>query len=505
MRPALPLPPREGCPPAAATLVAALLAGCVAGPDYRRPEPPAAQDYASAPLPVSTASAPVIGGDVQRLAVARDVQGDWWTLMRSPQLDALIARAFDASPTIQAAHAALRVAQENVEAQRGAFFPTVQASYSPSRTKTAGNPGGNGPGAQGDGPAVYNLHTAQLTVGFAPDLLGGNRRQVEAARAQADAQSFQLAAGYVTLATNIVAAAIQDASLRQQIAIVGELVDGGTAAVEMSYRQLKSGYGSRLDVALQESALAQVRQLLPPLQKQFEQNRDLLRTLAGDSQDKEVPAFVLDEMQLPPELPLSLPSQLVEQRPDVRAAEAQLRTASAQVGIARAARLPQFSIDATAGGAAGQFGQMLWQGGRFFNLAATITQPLLDGGALEHREQAARESLKQAAALYQATVITAFQNVADALQAIHGDARALRAASDALDAARTTLDLTRRQHGRGYLDRLALIGAEQTYRQAQLSLVQARAARLTDSAVLFQALGGGWWHRSAMQGASPAE
>jgi NodT family efflux transporter outer membrane factor (OMF) lipoprotein len=504
-----------------AVLAVSSMAGCAVGPDFDRPVPPASQVFSPQPLPSTTVSIPVAGGDAQSFSTSSDIQADWWALLHSPKLDALIDQAFKASPTIGAARAALRVAQENVAAQRGFFFPTLQASYSPSRTKLAGNQGGSSPGIQGDGsvistsqgtpaseggsppfnaPVIYNFHTAQLTVGFTPDVFGANRRQVEASQAQADTQRFQLEAAYVTLASNIVAAAVQDGQLRQQIATLHEVIDAGAASVELVRRQLKAGYASLLDVAVQESALAQSRQLLPPLQKQFEQNRDLLRALAGMTQDKDIPEFSLDELQLPRELPLSLPSQLVEQRPDVRAAEEQLHAASAQVGVARAARLPQFSIDGSAGGTASHFNQMFWDSGLFFNLAANITQPLFDGGTLRHREYAAGEALRQTAAQYQSTVIAAFQNVADVLQAIHADARALQATHDTVEATQRALELTRRQFEHGYLDRLALINTEQTYRQALLSEVQARAMRLGDSAALFQALGGGWWHRKNDEG-----
>lgn len=473
------------------------------------------------PLPAATAAAPVPGGAAQRFTLEREIRADWWTLFQSPTLNALIEKAFAANPSIESAQAALRVVQENVYAQQGFFFPTVQANYTPSRTKLAGNLGGNSPGIQGNGsvistvqgtpvseggtppfsgPVIYNFHTAQLTVGFAPDVFGANRRQVESLQAQAQAQQFQLQATYITLASNIVAAAFQDALLRRQIAITKEMIDASVAAVDLVRRQIKAGYAARLDLALQESALAQARQLLPPLQKQFEQNRDLLLALAGTVQDDEAPTFEFDALRLPEELPLSLPSQLVEQRPDVRAAEEQLRAASAQVGVARAARLPQFSINATVGGTASQFSQMFWGSGKFFNLALGIAQPLFDGGTLKHRERAANESLHQAAAQYRSTVITAYQNVADTLHAIHADAEALKAATEVTDAARTVLDLTRRQHARGYLDRLALIGTEQTYRQALLNLAQAQTSRFGDTAALFQALGGGWWHRAAQDG-----
>ena len=499
---------------ATASVTALLAAGCAVGPDYSRPELPATQGYAPTPLSAATASSPA--GAAQRFATGRDIQADWWTLFQSPQLNALIDKALAANPDLEAAQAALRAAQENVQAQRGFFFPTVAANYTPQRTKIAGNLGGNSPGIQGNGsvistgegtpasqggtapfnsPVIYNFHTAQLSVGYAPDVFGANRRQVESLQAQAEAQRFEWEAARITLATNIAAAAIQDALLRRQIAITREMIDANAAAVDLARRQLKAGYTSRLDLAVQERAQAEARRLLPPLRQQFEQNRNLLRLLSGSPPDAELADFELGTLHLPEELPLSLPSQLVEQRPDVRAAEEQLRAATADVGVARAARLPQFSISATAGGAASQFGQMFWPSGKFFDLALGVTAPLFDGGTLKHRERAAQELRRKAAAQYRSAVLAAWQNVADALRAVHTGADALQTADDAAQAAQVALDLTRRQHQRGYLDRLALIQAEQTSREATLNQLQAQASRLGSTAALFQALGGGWWSK----------
>ena len=512
--------PAARCLTQAATVALACavwLGGCAVGPDYARPALAASSGFSPRPLPDTTASAAVPAGEAQRFVAAQAIRADWWKLFESKPLDAVIDKAFAANPTVESAQAALRIAQENVAAQQGFFFPSVQASYVPARTKIAGNLGGNSPGVQGNGsvisttsntpakdggtapfnaPAIYDFHTAQLTVGYTPDVFGGNRRQVEALQAQATSQQLQLEATYLTLAANVAAAAIQEALLREQIATTREIVDVNTQSVALLNRQLKAGYASRLDLALQESALAQANQLLPPLEKQFEQTRNLLRALTGGVQDVEVPqTFALASLTLPRELPLSLPSQIVAQRPDVRAAEEQLHAASAQVGVAIANRLPQFSIDATWGGAASRFDQMFLASGRFFNLAGNITQPLFDGGTLRHRQRAAEEALRQADAQYRATVITAFQNVADTLQAIHADARALGAAVELERTTKVSLELVRRQLGRGYVDRLALLTAQQAHEQALLAVVQAQATRLGDTAALFQALGGGWWSR----------
>ena len=498
----------------------AVLASCAVGPDYERPALAPSASYGSGTAQpttgITTSAATGSALETQRFNLEADIRNDWWTLFQSEKLNTLIEKAFLANPTIEVAQRALKVAQENVNAQRGFFFPTVQANYTPTRNKVAGNLGSSTPGMQGDGtlisgyqgtpaseggtapynaPTFYNFQTAQLSVGYAPDIFGATRRAVESMQAQQEVQRLQLQAAYVTLATNIVAAAIQDGMLRRQIAITKEMIDTNLTAVELVKRQQKLGYASLLDLSIQESALGQVQQLLPPLEKQFEQNRDLLRVLAGLNQDQEVAAFELDAFKLPQELPLSLPSKLVEQRPDIRAAEEQLRSANAQIGVARAARLPQIMLTANLGGAASNFNQMFWNtSGGFFQLALGLTQPIFDGGTLMYREYAATEAQKQAAAQYRATVITAFQNVADTLHAIQADSKSLAIALDLTRAAKVSYDLTGRQYANGYLDRLALISAQQTYRQALLNSAQAEANRLGDTAALFQALGGGWWN-----------
>ena len=503
-------------------LTCTTIAGCAVGPDHQRPDLPESKGYGTtAEMSVArNLTASQLSGD-QRLAVGADIRNDWWTLFRSPSLNTLIEQAFAASPTIEIAQQALKVAQQNVYAQQGYFFPTVQANYMPTRTKLPGNLGGNSPGVQGDGnyigayqgtPAnqggtapyngstVFNFHTAQLTVGFMPDIFGLNRRAVESLQAQTDAQKFQLQAAYITLASNVVAAAVQDGMLRKQISITKDMIEANETAVTLVKRQQKSGYASQLDFSIQESALGQVKQLLPPLHKQFEQNRDLLKVLAGRTQDQEVPAFDLASFKLPDELPLTLPSQLVEQRPDIQAAEQLLRAANAQIGVARATRFPQLSLSGTLGGTASNFNQMFWAGsGGFFELALNLAQPIFAGGTLMHREYAATEAQKQAAAQYRLTVITAFQNVADTLHAIKADAQAMAIVNDLTAAAKKTYELSGRQHASGYLDRLALINAQQTYRQALLNSTQIQAARLGNTAALFQALGGGWWNKPTEQ------
>jgi NodT family efflux transporter outer membrane factor (OMF) lipoprotein len=284
--------------------------------------------------------------------------------------------------------------------------------------------------------------------------------------------------------------------VRAQIAATRQIIEADTKSLQILRDQFRLGFAMRVDVAAQETALAQAKATLPPLQKQFEQTRDLIRALVGQLPNQEVPeTFELDALQLPPELPLSLPAKIIEQRPDVRAAEAQLHAANAQVGAAVAAMLPQLSITGAYGGNADQFAWMFRKGGPFWNLVGGVTQPLFEGGTLLHRKRAADDALKQAAAQYQSSVITAYQNVADTLHASLSDAEALAANARVEGAARVTYDLTHRQMDAGYVNYLTLLSAETAYQQALLNRVQAQATRYGDTVALFQALGGGWWNR----------
>jgi NodT family efflux transporter outer membrane factor (OMF) lipoprotein len=494
--------------------IAALAAGCAVGPGFKPPAAPPDAGYAPAPLPEISASAPIHGGAAQHLISGRDVPFEWWKLFNSAALDALVDRAFRANPTIKSAQAALVQAQELVYAQQGYFFPTIAANYNFQRTKIAGNfTVDDSPGTQGNGdnlnpplldlnhfphtaPLYYDYHTAQLNVGFVPDVFGANWRQVEALSAQAETQRLALEATYITLASNVVAAAIQEASVRAQIAATRQIIEADAKSLAVLRDQFRLGFAMRVDVAAQETALAQAKATLPPLQLQFEQTRDLIRALVGQMPNQEVPeTFELDALALPHELPLSLPARIIEQRPDVRAAEAQLHAANAEVGVAVAAMLPQLSITGAYGGNADQFAWMFRKGGPFWNLIGNATQPLFEGGTLLHRKRAADAALKQAAAQYQTSVITAYQNVADTLHASLSDADALAANVRAESAARVTYDLTRRQMETGYVNSLALLSAEAAYSQALINRVQAEATRYGDTVALFQALGGGWWNR----------
>jgi NodT family efflux transporter outer membrane factor (OMF) lipoprotein len=468
--------------------------GCAVGPDFHLPDFSRVSSYTSTPLPEKTASAPVPGGAAQHFAPGAELPAQWWTLFRSEPLNRMIEEALRASPTLEAADAALRQAQEMVYAQRGFFYPTVQASFSPSRQRNA--VGTLAPNLS-SGQPTYNLYTSQLGIGYTPDIFGANRRQVESLQASAEAQRFQLHAAYVTLTTNVTSTVIQEAALRAQIAATESIIEIQRDQQRLLQRQFNAGAIARTDLVAQEALLAQTLATLPPLQKQLSQQRHLLTALLGRlPSDEPVERFELASLELPQELPLGVPSRLVEQRPDVRAAEGQLHAASAQIGVATANMLPLTTITAAMGGVSTNFAQMFSAGNIFWGVGSNVAQTLFAGGTLKHRKKAAEAAYDQAAAQYKGTVITAFQNVADTLRALEFDAEALSAQVVAERAARQNLEFANKAVMLGAASRLGLLSAQQTYQQALLNGAQARANRYVDTVALFQALGGGWWNRS---------
>jgi NodT family efflux transporter outer membrane factor (OMF) lipoprotein len=477
----------------AAVALAALLAGCAVGPDFVPPPAPDVQGYTPAPLRSRTAAAPTAGGQAQRFVRDLDLPGQWWTLFRSKPLNALVERALANNPDLAAAQAALRVARENVRAQRGTLFPQVDAGFTGTRLL----PPSAGPEIDNSVVApTFNLFTTQLNVSYTPDVFGGLGRAVENLEALEDAQRFQLEATYLTLTSNLAGAAVQEASLRGQIAATQEIIKIERGFLDLIREQRKAGQVAELDVAAQEAALAQVEQTLPPLQKALAQQRDLLVALAGGFPSEElVIKFELAALRLPRDLPLSLPSRLIEQRPDIKAAEANVHAAGALVGVAIANRLPNITLTGSAGSTAPAVNQLFASGSEWWQITGAVTQPIFHGGTLFHRELAAKAAFDQAKAQYRSTVIQAFQNVGDALQAIQSDAVALQKAVAAERAAFRSLEIVRGQLKFGQINYLGLLTAQQTYQQALLSLAQAKAARYADTVALFAALGGGWWNR----------
>ncbi len=476
----------------AATIVLGLLGGCTLGPDFVRPKPPAVDGYTAQPMPAKTAAADVPGGGAQEFIKGMDIPGQWWTLFRSEPLNRLIEEALRANPSLQAAHASLRQARETLAAQQGTRLPSVTAGGSAARDKISDSQSGF-PGVS----PTYNLFNASVSVGYDFDVFGGEKRQTESLEAQAENQRFQLESAYLTLTSNVVTAAVQEASLRAQIAATEDIISAESEQLGVLQQQFQLGGTSRSDVLLQEATLDQERAGLPALQNQLSQTRNLLVALAGrlPSQDGKE-SFELTALQLPQQIPVSLPSKLVEQRPDVRAAEALVHSASAQIGVARAAQFPDFTLSGQVGVSSLHLEQLFVPASRLANLGGSVAQSLFDGDALYHKKQAAIAAYDAAEAQYRNTVLTAFENVADSLRALDFDATALRAQLAAEQSAADSLSIARLQYQAGAITYVNLLNAELQYQTSRIALVKAEGARYADTAALFQSLGGGWWNRT---------
>jgi NodT family efflux transporter outer membrane factor (OMF) lipoprotein len=480
----------------AITLVPLFVAGCMVGPDFKQPAAPRLEHYAAA-SPTPAANAGRDADDAQRFVSAMQLPAQWWTLFHSPALNQLIAQALASNPGLQGARAALRQAQENVAAQKGSYYPSVDAGISTTRQR---NPSTLSSPLESNAN-YYTLTTAQVSVSYMPDIFGGNRRAVESLQAQAEAQRFQLEATYLTLTSNVALAAIQEAGLRAQIAATHAIIDSQTQILATVRSEFALGQLAPSDVAAQVALLAQAQATLPPLEKQLAQQRDALAALLGGySSDDIAVHFNLADLQLPHDLPLSIPSQLVRQRPDVRAAQAQWQSANAQVGVAIANRFPKLTLSAGGGSSPTRFNDLFKDATNFWSLGAGVAQPIFEGGMLLHQERAAKAANEQAEAQYRSTVVTAFQNVADTLFAIRCDAEALSAAQTAAAAASKSLAIVQQQLALGDVQRVALLTAQQTAQQAQIAVVSAQTGRYADTVALFQALGGGWWNRQAPSG-----
>lgn len=485
--------------------ICAGLAGCTVGPDFVRPDPPRDKTYlASGQTTETVAIRDVLGGDAQRFVSDLDIPAQWWQVYRSQPLDNLIQRSLTANPDIQAAIQALKAAQYTARAQRAALFPVVSLSGSGTQN-TQSNVLSPTPAS---GANVFGLFTGMLNITYMLDLWGGTRRSAESLEAQAEAQCFVLEAAYLTLASNVVVAAITEASLRGQIANIERSIEIQRETLGLLQRRLAIGQGALADVAVQQAALAQNEATLPPLRNQLSQQRNLLAQLTGQT-TANLPSetFNLESLVLPQNLPVSLPSRMVEQRPDVRSAEANVHAAAANVGVATANMLPQITLGMSYGSTSTDLAMLFSPlvGASFVGGVASATQTVLDGGALSSRRRAAVALWEESKAQYRSTVLTAFRNVADTLRSLENDAVTLKAAADAERAARLSLDIVRRRVASGDAGVLDALNAEAVWRTAQIALVQAQAARYADTAALFQALGGGWWNRDAAGNLNPAQ
>ncbi len=476
-----------------AAVSSVLLSACAVGPNYKTPPAPEVKAYVPGNLAPATSSTSTPGGQAQRFLAGDDVAGDWWNAFQSPQLNELITRALAHNPTLAAAQAALRNANETLAAQRGSYYPTVTGNFQAEREKASGAAFG----LPQLGSFLYTLNNASVNVSYGIDVFGGTRRQVESQQAQRDYERFALEASYLTLTTNIVTTAVNEASLREQIKATEEIAQSQQRQLEITQRRVTAGGASRADVAQQQATLSSTLATLPALRTQLAQYRNQLATYVGElPADFQAGTFTLDSLTLPTDLPLSLPSKLVEQRPDVREYAAQLHETTAQVGVATANMLPQFTLTASYGGDATKFSDIFNPASNVWSLVGGLTQPIFEGGKLRHQRAAAIAAAQEAAANYKATVLTAFQNVADTLIALQGDADAFAASDASRQAAAESLRLVQAQYKSGGASYTQVLSSEQTYQNAVLALVKARALRYADTAALFQALGGGWWNRT---------
>jgi NodT family efflux transporter outer membrane factor (OMF) lipoprotein len=465
------------------------LIGCTVGPDYQTPAAPDVPRYTEQPLPARTVSAEGTGGAAQALLVGRDIPRAWWEVFHSDAITALVQRALAANPDVAAARATLREARENLRAGQGSLYPQLSASASGTRERESLASLGFG-----NGSATFSSYDAALNLSYTLDTFGGIARRVEQLGAQADYERFELEAEDLTLSANVVMAAITEASLQAQIDTTEEILRTYAAALDLTRHRFELGGVSQADVLQQQALLDAEAATLPGLRKQLAQQRNQLAIYIGTQPAHYAsPAVRLADLTLPAELPVSLPSHLVEQRPDIRATAALLHSATANVGVAVANTLPQISLTASYGRDGSSLANMFTPAGIVWSLAASITQPVFEGGTLQARKRAAVAAMDVAAAQYSSTVNTAFQSVANALVAIERDAETLRAALASQKTAAQSLAVARGQYLAGAGTYLNVLTAEQSDQSARLSLVSAQAARFTDTVALFQALGGGWW------------
>ena len=484
----------------AGVIAVSSLAGCAVGPDFHAPAPPATSNYTRGQQPGATSDAPGTGGAAQTIQSDRDIPADWYGLFQSEPLDDLVRRSLHDSPTVDAAKAALRSAEYTYLAERGALFlPQADGSFGVTRQKSPGAAFGN-PSAPA---SLFTLYNASVNVSYRLDVFGGSRRQLEQLGAQTDFQRWELEAAKLTLTGNVVTTAFDVASLTDQLAAVKDVVAAETEQYKVVQRQFEVGAASKSDVLSQQAQLAQAAAVVPSLEKALAQAQHRLAVLAGRTpDDASIPDFALDHFTLPTELPVSVPAKLVRQRPDVQAAEAQLHQATAAVGIATANLYPQITLTGTIGSESVTGGGLFGAGTGAWSAGAQLLQPLFHGGELRYKRRAAVAALEQADANYRQTVLAAMEEVADTLRALETDARALRAQVEAEKAASDAFEISKKQFRVGGVSYVTVLNTQRLFLEARQNRVQAQAARYSDSAALFQSLGGGWWNRKDQEVAS---
>jgi NodT family efflux transporter outer membrane factor (OMF) lipoprotein len=489
-----------------ATGIAFAMAGCAVGPDFQRPASPDIASYTAGPSVSQTASADTPHGQAQQLLAGADVPAQWWTLFQSPALERAIRAALAASPTLTQAQTRLRQAEEALAATTGVTrWPSVDAQLNATRQqfdlKSLGITAIPSPGP-------FTLYGATVRVSYLLDLFGGQRRELEALRAAVDYQRYELEAARLALAGNVATAAIREARLRAQLADTAALAGAQREQLAIVEGRLRAGGVAMLDVRRQRGELAQTEALVPGLTQQLAATRHQLAVYLGlppaSADDMaRVPEFRLEDLHLPDTLPVSLPSTLARRRPDIRAAEALLHQASANIGVATANLYPQLTLSGSAGSQS-LSARDLFSSVNVWSLAAGLVQPVFHGGELLHRKREAEAAYEQSLGAYRQAVLQGLQNVADTLRALEADAGTLQARAEAARQARDTLAIVSAQYRLGGASQFAVLDAQRQYRQTAIDLTQATADRFADSAALLQALGGGWWQDGTVAGVAPA-
>lgn len=472
-------------------LLSSLLSSCTVGPDFLQPAAPKTSHYTETPLPEKTESTSATTGEAQRFVSGQDIPADWWVLFHSETLNGMVRQALADSPNIAAAEARLRQAQENLKVQQGAFYPQIDLNGADTRERFSAAAFGVPLPA-----SIFTLYNASVNISYDLDLFGGVRRAVEGARAETEYQAYELKAAHLALVSNLATTAFKEAALRGQLDATREMIAAQAEQLAVMEKQLILGGVAQLDVITERRQAEQTKATLPPLAKELEQTRNQLAVYVGKlPSEGHLPEFHLDAFTLPQELPVSLPSALVRQRPDILAAEAKLHEASANIGIATANLFPQFKLSASYGPETIMASEFFKKDSMIWLLGGSLTQPLFHGGELMAARRASQAAYDAAAVNYRQTVLQAFQNVADTLKALEADARTLEARANAKARAKASWEITEQQYKLGGINRLVVLDAERQYQQACFDLAQVQAIRLADTAALFAALGGGWWNQ----------
>lgn len=462
-----------------------ILAGCAAGPDFKPPAAPDVTNYTATPLPTQTISSTGTFGETQHFIQNTATPRTWWQQFNSSKLDTLIQQALAANPTLEAAQAVLRQAEQNYEAQAGStLYPQANVNLGAQRQAVNAAPQG-----KTGGNNVFNLYNTTLSVSYKFDLSGANRRTLESLAAQTDYQHFQLEGARLTLAANIATTAMTQAQLAAQITSTTAILDAESEQLRITRERMRLGAASELEISALQTQLEQTRATLPPLRNHWQQTRHLLAILAGQPPGAAaMPQFMLTDFKLPTDLPISVPSALVRQRPDIQAAEALLHAANAQHGAAIAKQYPQINLSASLGSQALTTAALFGSTATVWGLAGQLTQPLFNMG-LRAEARAAEAGFDAAAANYRQTVLQALRSVADSLRALENGAQTLAALSAAADSAQISLQLVEQQYKLGVASYVQLLTAQVQVQQTRNSLITAQAQRLTDTVALYQAMG----------------